>query len=142
MRRGKLVQLKPYTLPRGYCALRISHKGTSFSWYVHRLVYLFFSGRLNSKLTINHKNGIKSDNSIDNLEEISLKANARHGRENGLYENRAKGERINLSKLTEKKVKKIRILLKSKRISEIASIYKVHPDTIRAISNGRTWKHV
>ena len=47
----------------------------------HRLVYETFCGNLISNLVINHKNGIKHDNHMDNLEQISIKQNQEHSRD-------------------------------------------------------------
>ena len=47
----------------------------------HRLVYETFCGNLISNLVINHKNGIKRDNHMDNLEQISTKQNQEHSRD-------------------------------------------------------------
>lgn len=46
---------------------------------VHRLVTEAFIGPKEPGLTVNHKSGDKTDNSLANLEYISNQANARHG---------------------------------------------------------------
>jgi hypothetical protein len=49
---------------------------------VHRLVMLAFIGH--SDLTVNHKNGIKTDNRLDNLEYLTMSENLFHAHKIGL----------------------------------------------------------
>jgi len=51
---------------------------------VHRVIYRKFKGELISGLTINHKNGIKYDNRVDNLEQVTLSDNCKHAYDIGL----------------------------------------------------------
>lgn len=52
---------------------------------VARLVAFTFLGIPKDKMTVNHKNGNRLDNRIENLEWLSLADNIRHGFETGLY---------------------------------------------------------
>lgn len=69
-------------------------------------------------------------------------------RKQGLIKKREKhlskiGENHNVSKLTERQVRKIIIrLLRGDSQSQIARHYKVDLTTIRAINNEKSWKHV
>lgn len=45
---------------------------------LHRIVYRVFMGKLDETLTINHKNGIKNDNSVQNLELVTQGVNNEH----------------------------------------------------------------
>jgi hypothetical protein len=57
-----------------------------------------------------------------------------------------KGEKNSNAKLTERKVRSIKLLLRNLThrgsIQEIAAIYNVDPCTIRRIKNGESWAHV
>lgn len=55
----------------------------------------FYDIPLNSKLTVNHKDGNSLNNNIKNLEMISLKDNIQHAYRNGLYKNKFRIEIIN-----------------------------------------------
>jgi hypothetical protein len=64
----------------GYHRITIRRKG----YFVHRLVAQAFLSNPKSKKEVNHKNGIKTDNRIDNLEWCTRKENMRHALVNGL----------------------------------------------------------
>jgi hypothetical protein len=72
--------IKPYLRPNGYIVVTVTHVENEKKKYkqrfVHRLVMEAFSGP--SQLPVNHKNGIKSDNSIENLEYCTPKENMVH----------------------------------------------------------------
>lgn len=69
---------KPISLNNDYCKYDIKDNGRNKQVLVHRLVAEHFL--LNDKLLpcINHKNGIKSDNRVENLEWISYFENSKH----------------------------------------------------------------
>lgn len=59
--------------------------GKCKSWLVARLVAITFLGEPKYKATVNHKDGNRLNNKIENLEWLSLADNIRHGFETGLY---------------------------------------------------------
>lgn len=70
---------------KGYLTVTLSKKGQSNTHHVHRLLALAFIPNPDHKPIINHKNGNKLDNSIENLEWATYSENALHAYRNGLY---------------------------------------------------------
>lgn len=70
--------LKP-TLRNGYLSLSICKDNTKKTQSIHQLVALIFLGKKdNDKIIVNHKNGNKEDNRLENLEYITYKENTQH----------------------------------------------------------------
>ena len=80
--RGKI--LKPSTDKDGYYRIVLTRKDKRKSYYVHRLVARAFLDNYSKDLQVNHKNGIKTDNRIENLEMVTLQENIRHSIITGL----------------------------------------------------------
>ena len=64
------------------CVLRKNKKQKGV--YIHRLMAIQFIENANTSLQVNHINGIKSDNRIENLEWVTAKQNTSHAIETGL----------------------------------------------------------
>ena len=63
---------------------------------VHRVVALVFLDNPDNKAQVNHKNGIKTDNSLDNLEWVTKDENTQHAVKTGLIK---RGAQLNYSRL-------------------------------------------
>lgn len=124
----------------GYMMIKVKVDGKMKAYLVHRMVMIAFHGE--SKLHVNHKNGLKHDNRLANLEYVTRLQNMRHSWEIGLRKRTPSEESSNAS-LTNKQVIEIRKLI-SKGIggSEIARRFGVKPYVISKIKLGITWKNI
>lgn len=106
---------------------------------VHRLVAEAFILNPEGKPQVNHINGIKGDNTVDNLEWSSIKENVQHAWLNGLNKPN-NGAKNGNSKLTQEQVLEIRASnLSSKKLSKI---YKISKSAILQIKKRKTWLHI
>lgn len=65
--------LKTYTKPSGYMQVQLGRK--TIPQYIHRLVAKAFIPNDDNKPQVNHKNGIKCDNKVENLEWVTASEN-------------------------------------------------------------------
>src|SRR5574344_1438387 len=70
--------LKPRAHGKGYLGVSLSNDREQVSKTIHRLVAEAFIPNTNNELTVNHKNGIKTDNRSENLEWASYGENNSH----------------------------------------------------------------
>lgn len=109
---------------------------------VHVLVAETFIPNPNNKPFVNHINGIKKDNRVENLEWVTHYENMTHAFNTGLIPN---GERNHKSKLTDNDVIEIKDLyIKNPNLnqSELARKYQVTRSTINGIIKNRKWRFV
>ena len=138
---GKRRKLKAHIKRDGYLAVGLYNNCKLQKFNIHRLVMLSFVGA--SKLQVNHIDGVKSNNTLINLEYCTASENTRHAYRTGLTNK--KGENNGRSKLTKKDVIEIKkALLKPYRgiNKDLARKYNVQPSVICKIKKGRIWKHV
>ena len=105
---------------------------------VHREVAKAFIPNPGNKPCTNHKNSIRSDNRVENLEWCTVAENVRHAAKNGRM---PRGETHHKSKLNEFQV---RVIRKATDISnsEFSDAWGVGKFTINCIRKNKTWKHV
>lgn len=130
----------------GYHYAYLFVKGKYKQIYTHHLVYLRYVGDIPEDLEINHKNGIKTDNTPSNLELVTHKENINHAVRIGLQEILF-GETHGSSVLKEGDIRNIKYLSYlgpkcgfSQR--KIAKIYGTCKSTIANIQSGKSWAHV
>ena len=155
-REGELVRVgnsrtkKPFkragrVTSKGYIQINGTKNGEKITITAHRLVWAFHHGIENLKpdMQINHKNGIKSDNRIENLELVTPSENMRHAYMTGLKKGQS-GERNPDSRLTEKQVLMIKILAEQGCFTdrELGFQFGVSNVNIKHIKSGKTWSHI
>ena len=67
-----------YTNKDGYSVVRLSNNGVKKILPVHRLVAIAFLNKENDLYVVNHINGIRNDNRVQNLEWCSKRDNMIH----------------------------------------------------------------
>lgn len=130
--------IKPMVTRDGYNRLSLSKKGVIKNKFVHRLVAETFIDNIENKPFINHIDGDKQNNSVNNLEWVTSNENTLHSYRLGLQSKQ--GEKNNQSILKDFQVREI----KSKVLSahELASKFGVSVACINAILTGVNWKHI
>ncbi|ALA07692.1 hypothetical protein BC01_108 [Bacillus phage BC01] len=142
-RKGNILKFYTMPAPIGYYQVSLSCNGKTKKYLVHRLVALAFIPNPDNKREVNHKDGNKLNNYIDNLEWNTSKENQQHAMKLGLQPVYYGSEAAN-AKLTEEKVRTIRELYAKGNCThqQIADIFGVGKRNITAIINRKTWKHV
>lgn len=100
--KGKIKKAKTFTSCYGYPVFNITVNGKSSTRFIHRVVAETYLLPEHDKSFVNHKNGIKKDSFLENLEWISPLDNTRHAINMGLMNN--SGERNGSSKADDIKV--------------------------------------
>ena len=85
----------------GYLRVVLTNKGKRKTYCVHRLVARAYLKDYDDKLQVNHINGIKDDNRVENLEMVTLQENIKHSILTGL---KPKLKRDNLGRFCGKEV--------------------------------------
>ena len=126
----------------GYVSANVKFDDGFIARSVHRAVaYAFLGKPPNKDDEVNHKDGNKENNCIDNLEWVTHK-------ENMVHRTQVLGCMIGtdnpINKLTEEQVIEIYNLCKEGNLlyKEIAKIYGVIPEEVNRIAFGVVWKHL
>jgi len=109
---------------------------------VHSAIATAFIGPRPQGFEVNHKDGDKLNNRVDNLEYVTSSENTMHAYELGLMK-ACSGERSGKSRLTEIQVKEIRKMYsQGVRQATLAKLFNYTEPGIWGIINYRTWKYV
>lgn len=104
---GQWNELSLQRTPKGYLRVALRMHGRVRMSFVHRIVATAFIGQSNGR-QVNHKNGIKDDNRVANLEWVTCQQNAAHAFDCGLRKKLPLG--AYRRKLTDKQAESVRQL--------------------------------
>lgn len=119
--------------------------------YIHTLVAKHFIPNPQNKPTVNHKDGNKSNNHVDNLEWATQQEQMIHAYNNNLNKvvehtkgKQLKGSQVPWAKLNEEQAMEIYKLSNSGKYTgrQIAEKYGVDRKTVEGIKYRKTWKHI
>lgn len=130
----------------GYAVLVLCKYGKRRNKYIHRLILEAFYGK--SDLDCNHKNGIKTDNRLENLEYCTRSENIKHAYRIGLSKSyNRKGINHPGCKVTESEVKMFRyiylnLIIDKNTWNKIAEAFGLKFSGIYSIIHNATWRHI
>lgn len=152
-RTGKTKELVQHIDKYGYKYVFMKINGRKVKRLVHRIVLSTFVDNPENKPQVNHKNGRRSDNGIDNLEWCTASENCLHAyRTNGRKNSKKQieiaielfsGENNPKSKITQDIARQIINERKYGRLlKEISDKYKISISQVSAICNRKFWKDI
>ena len=92
-KRNKTGKIKIRIDRGGYETVRLTKNGVTKTHWIHRLLLQTFSENQHNKCCVNHKDGNKLNNEIENLEWVTHAENMRHASLIGLFrQKKSKGD--------------------------------------------------
>lgn len=117
----------------------LTFEGVTKSVLVNRVIGIAFLPNPENHPEVNHKNGNKADNSVENLEWAGRSEQEKHAHRTGLKASR--GSSNANAKLTAQDVLRIREAPEA-NLAEIAMSLNVSRKTINDIRARKTWRHI
>jgi DNA-binding transcriptional regulator YiaG len=139
LKHGKEKILKIHKHNNGYNFITLSHNGNQKGYLLHRVVVKAFLGDIPDGLDVNHKDGDKDNNFLNNLEVVTKSENQNHAARLGL---KPCGEKHKNSKLTESQIKEIREDNRKTPQHVFAKKFGVARSLISMIQNNKIWKQI
>ena len=144
LKRERFIKVRIGKCFNGYNAVALEKNGDQIGCFHHRIIAEAFIANPQNKPFINHINGIKTDNRIENLEWCTRSENAKHAVRIGLQKVRV-GSAHSMAKLNDSDVLSIRL-----RYSLGESSWKIFKSfngsqsytNIKDIIAKRTWAHL
>lgn len=130
--------LKPVKIGSGYLCVDLGNGNGIKRFLLHRIVAEAFMPNPDNKPQVNHINGIKTDNRLENLEWSTRSENQKHAIKTGLRT--ARGVKNSQAKINEDIVKCV--FNDKRKYKEISLEYKIAISTISGIKRGYSWTHI
>lgn len=131
----------------GYRGVTFSVENKTTTVSIHRVMWEAFNGPIPRGMQINHLNGDRTDNRLDNLELCTPSENMHHMkhvlRRHQVVPEPRRGTQNRNAKLNEEQVREILDrLAKGEVAKKIAPDYGVYWSVIYKIKNGEAWAHI
>lgn len=123
-------KIRAVSMSKGYERLTLKKKGGSKCFTVHRLVATAFLENKENKPQVNHINGIKTDNRVENLEWCTSEENTIH----------AVKTRLVKTKLTDRQA--VDIFSSNLSTRKLGKVYGVTASIVWRIKNKKAYKHL
>lgn len=135
--------LKPYDNSFGYLIVKLCKEGKMRNYRVNRLVAKAFIPNPNNRPEVNHLDGCKYNNCVENLEWCFPKENVAHAYKNNLVK-KPIGSECSFAQLTELQVKQIRTLYDTGNytISDLATHFNVSYSIVWKAIKHVTYKNI
>lgn len=132
-----LKTLKPQINNCGYHRVELCGGGNKKKFFIHRLVAIQFIPNPYSHPQVNHKDGIKTNNDVSNLEWCDASHNHKHSyKELGRKPTKLFDANNGKTKIPRSEISNIKEMAKRMRYSDIAEIYNCNKKYIGAIVRG------
>jgi hypothetical protein len=138
-RRNEVKIMKSQIDRNGYEYVKLTNKTKQQKLKIHRLVAESYIENKENKPTVNHINGIKKDNRLENLEWSTWGENQKHALDNGLKIPK-KGESHPMVKLNKEIV--LEIFNSKEKSKYFQDKYNISQSKVSAIRNKKTWRHL
>lgn len=121
---------------KGYARVNFGGK----TWLVHRLVAQAFIPNPQEKPQVNHINGVRADNHVENLEWVTCRENLRHSYDVLGAPGHNLGKRSPRRKLTDEQARDVKY--STKTYSQLCEQYGITDVTIHAIRHGKQYRDI
>ena len=117
----------------GYKDIAVIHNEKTYVFRIHRIIWVYHHGRIPEGKVINHIDGNKTNNRIENLEAVTHSENSIHSFKNNLR----------VIKLTRDDVREMKYLLKiGYPVKFLSKRYNISKRHIYSIKKGEAWHYV
>lgn len=132
--------LKPVLTNNGYHGVSLKVNGKFHPYRIHRLVAEAFIPNPENKPEVNHINGNKTDNRVENLEWVTSQENQLHATR---ILAKCVGEEHGMAKITESQARQIcELFEKGYQNKKISQMLGLPIGTVAPIRLGNTWQHI